>query len=62
MKALEREAKSLAKAKNEAVPFVRDYFSELDRQLLVMELVEGDDLAELLVKRKGPSPLEDVLK
>ena len=31
-KAFEREAKSLAKSKHDAVPYVRDYFSELDRQ------------------------------
>jgi len=61
MKAFEREAKSLAQARHEAVPFVRDYFSELDRQFLVMELVEGDDLAELLEKRGQPFPLEEVV-
>lgn len=60
-RAFEREAKSLAKARHEAVPYVRDYFSELDRQFLVMELVEGDDLALLLAKRKAPFPLDDVL-
>lgn len=62
VKAFEREAKSLAKAKHEAVPFVRDYFSELDRQFLVMELVEGDDLAATLVKRNKPFPLDDGMK
>ena len=35
-KAFEREAKSLAKARHETVPYVRDYFCELDRQYLVM--------------------------
>jgi serine/threonine protein kinase len=60
-KAFEREAKSLAKAKHEAVPYVRDYFFELDRQYLVMELVEGDDLARLLAKRNAPFPLYDVI-
>ena len=62
MKAFEREAKALAKASHEVVPYVRDYFSELDRQFLVMELVEGDDLAELLEKRNSPFPLEDGLR
>ena len=61
LKAFEREAKSLAQARHEAVPFVRDYFSEQKRQFLVMELVEGDDLAELLEKRGEPFPLEDVV-
>ncbi|CAN5425118.1 hypothetical protein BH20ACI1_BH20ACI1_08270 [soil metagenome] len=60
--AFEREAKSLAKARHEAIPYVRDYFSEADKQFLVMELVEGEDLAEMLEKRGKPFPLEDVVK
>ncbi|HEV8592842.1 MAG TPA: serine/threonine-protein kinase [Pyrinomonadaceae bacterium] len=61
-KAFEREAKALAKAQHEVIPYVRDYFSEVDRQFLVMELVEGDDLGELLSKRQSPFPLLDCLK
>lgn len=60
-KAFRREAKSLAKARHEAIPFVRDYFSELDRQFLVMELIEGDDLAKLLEKRGAAFRFEEVL-
>lgn len=48
--AFEREAKSLAKARHEAIPFVRDYFSEDGHQFLVMELIEGNDLGELLLQ------------
>ncbi len=59
--AFEREAKSLATARHEAIPYVRDYFSEADKQFLVMELVEGEDLAEMLEKRGKPFPLEDVV-
>lgn len=62
IKAFEREAKALAKAQHEAIPYVRDYFCELNRQFLVMELVEGEDLAELLAKRQDPFPLADGLK
>ena len=62
LKAFEREAKSLAKARHEAIPFVRDYFSELGRQFLVMELVEGKDLSEMLAARQTPFPVEDALK
>lgn len=58
-KAFEREAKSLAKAKHEAVPYVRDYFAENNQQFLVMELVEGEDLGEMLKKRKAPFPVEE---
>ena len=61
VRAFEREAKSLATARHEAIPFVRDYFFELDRQFLVMELIEGEDLAEMLEKRGKPFPLADVV-
>lgn len=61
-KAFEREAKALAKAHHEVIPYVRDYFSEVGRQFLVMELVPGDDLAELLTKRHEPFPLVECLK
>ncbi len=37
-----------------------DYFSEEDRQFLVMELIEGDDLGEILEKRGNPFPLKDI--
>jgi serine/threonine protein kinase len=60
-KAFEREAKSLAKARHEVVPYVRDYFFEQDRQYLVMELVQGDDLGRLLAKRDGPFPPDTIL-
>ena len=59
-RAFEREAKSLAKSKHEAVPYVRDYFSELNRQFLVMELVEGEDLAEMLSNLGTHFPLADI--
>ena len=62
LKAFEREAKSLAKASHESIPFVRDYFSEKDRQFLVMELISGSDLAELLAARRSPFPVEDILE
>ena len=60
--AFEREARILAHLHHEAFPHVRDYFSETDRQFLVMELIGGDDLAELLAQRQAPFTLEDVLK
>ena len=60
--AFEREARILAHLHHEAFPHVRDYFSETDRQFLVMELIGGDDLADLLARRQEPFLLEDVLK
>ncbi len=62
LRAFEREAKLLAKIKHEAVPHVRDYFTDTNRQFLVMELVEGKDLGGLLEERQTPFPLEDVLR
>lgn len=59
--AFEREAKILAMVKHEAFPHVRDYFVEVDRQYLVMELVDGEDLASLLERRQGAFPLANVL-
>ena len=58
--AFEREGKILAKVKHEVFPHVRDYFQDTNGQFLVMELVDGDDLAELLDKRGAPFPVEDV--
>lgn len=62
LRAFEREAKILSKIKHESVPHVRDYFTEDNRQYLVMELIEGKDLGELLEERQSPFPLEDVTR
>ena len=39
LRAFEREAMILAKIKHEVVPHVRDYFTQENRQYLVMELI-----------------------
>jgi serine/threonine protein kinase len=62
LRAFEREAMILAKIKHEVVPHVRDYFTQENRQYLVMELIEGKDLGDLLEERKIPFPLEDVVR
>jgi serine/threonine protein kinase len=59
-RAFQREANSLVKAKHEAVPDVTDYFSELERSFLVMEYIEGDDLAKMLENRGKPFSFEEV--
>ncbi len=59
--AFEREAKLLAKISHETFPHVKDYFSDNNRQFLVMELVDGEDLATLLKERGGPFPASDVI-
>lgn len=59
--AFRREASSLVKARHETVPDVTDYFSDGDREFLVMEFIEGDDLMKMLQKRKKPFAFEEVL-
>ncbi len=59
--AFEREAKLLAKINHETFPHVKDYFSDDNRQFLVMELVDGEDLAKLLKDRGSPFPVSDVV-
>ncbi len=59
-KAFEREAKLLAKLRHPALPVVSDYFFEGDGQYLVMQYIEGKDLAQLL-KERGKFSLPEVL-
>ncbi|CAN5524071.1 hypothetical protein BH10ACI1_BH10ACI1_21560 [soil metagenome] len=60
-RAFEREAKILTQIDHEAVPKVIGYILETDYQILVMELIEGDDLDEILEKRRKPFRLGEVL-
>lgn len=61
-RAFEREAKLLANLHHEVFPRVMDYFSEENRQFLIMELVHGEDLGELLKKNKTSFALEGALR
>src|SRR5690349_19837750 len=56
-RAFEHEAQLLANLSHPALPHVLDHFAEETGQFLVMEFVEGDDLAELLVTRGTPFPV-----
>jgi len=60
-RAFEREAKILAEVQHEVFPHVIEYFSESDRQFLVMELIQGADLSQLLMERKAPFPIDEIL-
>lgn len=60
--AFEREAKLLAKISHETIPHVKDYFIEENSQFLVMELVDGDDLAKLLKERNSAFPVETLIE
>lgn len=59
--AFECETKILAALEHEAFPQVIDYFVEAERQFLVMELVQGEDLRKLLERHRKPFAVEDVL-
>lgn len=60
--AFEREAQLLARLRHPTLPKVIDYFTEYNGQFLVMEFFPGDDLAQLLLKQRGPFPVEQVLE
>lgn len=55
------QAKILTEIKHDSLLHVHDYFSEIDRQYLVMESVDGDDLAELLERNKSAFAVSDVV-
>ncbi|HEV2903957.1 MAG TPA: serine/threonine-protein kinase, partial [Pyrinomonadaceae bacterium] len=61
-KAFEREAKLLRNLKHECLPRVSDYFVEGPSQFLVMDFIEGDDLAALSKRRKEPFAVSEVLR
>lgn len=60
--AFANQAKALSEIEHESLLHVQDYFSEIDRQYLVMESVDGEDLNELLARGKKPFPLDSVLR
>jgi serine/threonine protein kinase len=57
--AFEREARLLAALRHRALPVVIDYFLEDESCFLVMQFIEGEDLASLL-RRKGPCSEDDL--
>lgn len=56
------KAKRLCSMKHDRLLRALDYFSELGRQYLVLESVEGDDFVTLLEKNQRPFALADVLR
>ncbi len=50
--AFANQAKALTEIDHESLLHVHDFFSEIDRQYLVMEAIEGESLAELLARSK----------
>lgn len=64
-KAFEREAKLLRGLKHDALPRVTDYFFQDQAQFLVMDFIEGEDLAARLKTRlqqhQGPFSCQELL-
>jgi serine/threonine protein kinase len=60
-KQFEREARLLARLHHPALPRVSDHFSEGDGQFLVMQFIPGDDLSEMMARKRGPFPTDQVL-
>lgn len=60
-KQFEREARLLARLHHPALPRVSDHFSEGDGQFLVMQFIPGDDLFEMITRKRGPFPADQVL-
>ena len=60
-KQFEREARLMASLNHPALPRVSDYFTEGNRAFFVMQIVEGSDLAEMIVRRPGPFPRNAVI-
>lgn len=58
---LEREARMLANLNHPSLPRVSDYFTEGNRAFLVMQFVEGVDLATIMAQQPGPFPLDSVV-
>jgi serine/threonine protein kinase len=60
-KQFEREARLLARLHHPALPRVSDHFAEGDGQFLVMQFIPGDDLSEMMNRKRGPFPADQVL-
>src|SRR5215467_9293076 len=60
-KQFEREARLLARLHHPALPRVSDHFSEDDGQFLVMQYIPGDDLSEMMTRKRSPFPANQVL-
>lgn len=60
-KQFEREARMMAQLNHFALPRVTDYFTEGHRAFIVMQFVDGVDLAEMIAQQPGPFPRNAVV-
>lgn len=60
-KQFEREARLMAQLSHPVLPHVSDYFTEGNRAYVVMQFIEGSDLAAIIVQQPGPFPRQAVV-
>lgn len=60
-KQFEREARLMASLNHPALPRVSDYFTEENCAFLIMQYIDGADLAETLARQHGPLPMRSVI-
>lgn len=60
-KQFEREARLLARMHHPALPRVSDHFAEGEGQFLVMQFIPGVDLSQMMARKQGPFPPDQVL-
>ena len=60
-KQFEHEARLMASLNHPALPRVSDYFTEENYAFLIMQYIDGADLAETLARRQGPLPMRSVI-
>ncbi|HEX9423695.1 MAG TPA: protein kinase [Pyrinomonadaceae bacterium] len=60
-KQFEREARLLARMHHPALPRVSDHFAEGEGQFLVMQFIPGDDLSQMMARKQGAFPPDQVL-
>ena len=61
-RAFEREAQLLANLRHGALPKVIDYFIVEQGPFLVMEFIPGPDMSSIMNERRGPFPIDDVMR
>ena len=57
----EHEARLMASLNHPALPRVSDYFTEENCAFLIMQYIDGADLAETLARQQGPLPMRSVI-
>jgi serine/threonine protein kinase len=60
-KQFEHEARLMASLNHPALPRVSDYFTEETGAFLIMQYIDGADLAETLARQQGPLPMRSVI-